>query len=66
MAAGICIFHVLSDGPASRRSTLKSGLADSRLARTHPADPAPMIMYSWVEENDVVDLEYLSITWPPG
>src|SRR6185312_10843458 len=38
--------NFLSDGPASIRQTRWRGSADSRLARTHPADPAPTTMKS--------------------
>jgi len=55
IAAGMWIFHVLSFGPASRRSILEFGFAVRRFAKMHPADPAPTMTKSWVEENDEVD-----------
>jgi len=42
--AGMWIISDLSRGPASRSRTLFCGSADRRLARTQPADPAPMMM----------------------
>jgi len=38
------IQRVRSLGPASSRQTRLAGLAESRLANTQPAEPAPMMM----------------------
>ena len=43
-AAGIEVFHVLSDGPDSINNTFISELAESLFARTQPALPAPIII----------------------
>ena len=43
-AAGIEVFHVLSDGPDSINNTFISGSAESLFARTQPALPAPIII----------------------
>ena len=44
--AGIWMAMLLSLPPASINSTRVPGSADSRLASTHPADPAPTMMKS--------------------
>jgi hypothetical protein len=38
------ISGLVSFGPASTSNTRVAGSADSRLARTQPADPAPTMM----------------------
>ena len=44
-------------GPASRRRTLFFGSADRRLASTQPAEPAPQMTYSCVEEKIISDVD---------
>ena len=41
---GICIQGLVSFPPASNNKTLILGLAESLFARTHPAEPAPIII----------------------
>ena len=45
-AAGTETIRWLSRPPASSSSTLADGSSDNLLARTHPAEPAPMTMKS--------------------
>ena len=55
--AGIWIFQVQSLGPGSRRRTLLFGSADKWLASTQPAQPAPQMRYSCVEEHIISDVD---------
>jgi hypothetical protein len=44
MPAGMRTNNDLSEPPASSSSTLASGFAESLLANTEPAEPAPTMM----------------------
>ena len=48
MPIGKCISQFLSALPASNKQTLCSPLADSLSAKTHPAEPPPIIIKSYV------------------
>ncbi|SVC49978.1 uncharacterized protein METZ01_LOCUS302832, partial [marine metagenome] len=43
-ARGILTFQISLDLPASKTATLLFLSSDSLFARTHPADPAPIII----------------------
>src|SRR5262245_1125573 len=47
-AAGMWISCLRSGPPASTRATRQSGSAESRFARTQPAEPAPTITKSYI------------------
>src|SRR6185295_12406137 len=57
-----------SSPPASRISTLFFGSSESRLARTHPALPAPTMMKSKISSATPASLEcaYACARQPPG
>ena len=47
MPRGIAINGLVSGGPLSINSTDEERSSDNRLARTHPAEPAPTMMKSY-------------------
>lgn len=50
------LWAIVSSAPASINNTCQLGLADKRLAKTHPAGPDPTIIKSYSESG----------TWPEG
>src|SRR5437773_1007686 len=56
--AGVWMYGESSAPPASSSKTLACGSADSRLARTQPAEPAPTIM-----KSNIITFRHLKAGW---